>query len=416
MMRKYFLITIALLIVAAASFFLLKLLKKPAEWRPENALKPVSAPDITDRSDADSLMSAVDNSLRYYERLFSNKTGAELEAAQQKTVSFGPDNLSLSRIVESLRDFKTRLTEFGLSDRFFQYVQQNYRFYRSGSDSVLFTGYYEADLKGSLTPTPTYRFPLYRKPADLYRVDLSKFYFYESNKWKNLPRILRGRIEGDGRIAPYFSRREIDYRNKLAGRGLEIAWVNNPIDAFFLHIQGSGIIQLENGEILRVNYAESNGHPYRAIGRWLIKRDLVSRENMSMQSIRQYLEAHPEQMEEIFCYNPSYIFFREVQEGPIGFLGVPVTPYRSIALDRRLFPRGALCYIETDKPVFDTDGKLQKWESFKGFVLNQDTGGAIRTPGRVDLFTGHGKESRLTAGLMKQPGTFFFLVKKVRND
>ena len=191
-----------------------------------------------------------------------------------------------------------------------------------------------------------------------------------------------------------------------------LAFADNPIDVFFLHIQGSGIVTLDNGETLRVNYDESNGQPYYAIGKWLVQQEILTLENVSMQSIREYLEKHPDELEEIFITNPSYVFFRVVDEGPMGSIGVPVTAFRSIATDAYLFPRGALCYVETQIPVFDDRDKITGWQAYSGFVLNQDTGGAIRGPGRVDLFTGYGKKSKLIAGHMKQFGTFYFLVKK----
>jgi len=144
----------------------------------------------------------------------------------------------------------------------------------------------------------------------------------------------------------------------------------------------------------------------------MLQRGVLAEDNVSMQSIRDYLKKHPEEMKSIFTYNPSYVFFRVVDQGPLGFIQVPLTPYRSIALDHRLFPRGALCYIETELPAFDKDGKLKQWNKHRGFVLNQDTGGAIRGPGRIDLFTGIGVESELVAGHLKREGTFYFLMKK----
>jgi membrane-bound lytic murein transglycosylase A len=304
------------------------------------------------------------------------------------------------------------LLRYGLTREFFQYVSQNYRFYQSAArEEVLFTGYFEADLRGSLSPSPVYRCPLYRKPEDLYRVDLSSFSFFQ--KYKGLPRTLRGRLSADDRtIVPYYTREEIDYRQKLASKGLEIVWIDDPIDVFFLHIQGSGIVTLDNGETLRVNYDESNGHPYFAIGRWLVQQGILTLENVSMQSIRQYLQQHPDKLEEIFITNPSYVFFRVVDEGPMGAIGVPVTAFRSIATDRYLFPKGALCYVETQLPVFADRDKITGWRAYSGFVLNQDTGGAICGPGRVDLFMGYGKKSKLMAGHMKKSGTFYFLIKK----
>jgi membrane-bound lytic murein transglycosylase A len=317
-------------------------------------------------------------------------------------------------VKDSIVDFRDKLEKQGLSPDFFKYIKRNYIFYKSASRDVLFTGYYEARLQGSFKPSGTYRYPLYKKPPDLYQIDLSQFPFYREVKTQtgNLPKILRARIAENNTIVPYYSRSEIETEQELAGKKLEIAWCNDPVAVFFLQIQGSGVIQIDTGEILRVNYADSNGHPYRAIGRLLIERGILTPDNVSMQNIREYLENHPAEMEEIFNYNPSYVFFRVVEDGPLGFIDVPLTPYRSIALDRELFPKGALCYIETELPLFDNKSKLRGWKKFRGFVLNQDTGGAIRSPARIDLFTGMGEESELTAGHLRRGGTFYFLIKK----
>lgn len=398
--RKFLYICITfILVICLAVFLILQLKEKPVEWTPENSLRRVNPPGITDSRDVKSLVGAIDYSLTYLKK-----------NDPQTPVIFGPNRYTFLQVIESLEDFKGKLLEYGLTDTFFQYVSQNYNFYKSSAKEVLVTGYYEARLKGSLKKSGTYCYPLYKRPGDLVSIDLSQFSFYQ--KHRGLPKILRGRLSEKRHIVPYYSREEIDSQQKLSGKGLEIVWIDNPIDLFFLQIQGSGIVQLENGEKIHVNYEESNGHPYRAIGRLLIDRGILTRENISMQSIRHYLENFPGEMEEIFNYNPSYVFFRVVEKGPIGFLGFPVTPYRSIATDRRLFPRGALCYIETELPIFDKNYNLKEWKRYKGFVLNQDTGGAIRTPGRVDLFTGHGKESEWVAGHMKQEGTFYFLIKK----
>jgi membrane-bound lytic murein transglycosylase A len=388
--------------VATAIYFLLRK-PKPVEWTPLNALEPSSVPALSDPRNPESLIRAIDQSLRYFEK-------ADLDAQ----VCFGGLWFTAGQVRESLLDFKAALERYGLSEAFFSYVKENFLFFRTGAGEALFTGYYEADLNGSLTPSDSYRCPLYRKPEDLYHIDLSQFYFYKNIK--GLPSILRGRVspKDNKTIIPYYDRSEIDDLGRLTGKKLEIVWIDDPVDVFFLQIQGSGIVRLDSGETLRVNYAGTNGHPYRAIGRLMIERGMITREDMSMSAIRGYLTSHPEEMKEIFNYNPSYVFFRVVEEGPIGYIGVPLTPYRSIATDRRLFPKGALCYVETKIPVLDEQKKLKEWKPFRGFVLNQDTGGAIRTPGRVDLFTGYGETNRLTAGYMKQEGTFFFLVKKQR--
>ncbi|MGD2088115.1 MAG: murein transglycosylase A [Candidatus Aminicenantes bacterium] len=410
--KKYFLLVLLVAVtVVGVVYFLLFSPKKPVEWTREKVLHLVPAPEISDAADVESLVRAIDYSLTYFDRI-EKETGTE--CPQSTMVSFGKEQVPAVHIKESLLDFKAQLKRYGLTREFFQYVSQNYRFYQSAAqEEVLFTGYFEADLKGSLAPSEVYRYPLYRRPGDLYRVDLSSFSLQGIIKYKGLPRTLRGRLSADNRtIVPYYTREEIDCRQKLAGNDLEIVWIDDPIDVFFLHIQGSGMVTLDNGETLRVNYDESNGHPYYAIGRYLVQQEILTLENVSMQSIREYLEKHPEKMEEIFITNPSYVFFRVVDDGPMGAIGVPVTAFRSIATDGYLFPKGALCYVETQLPVFDNRDRITGWQAYSGFVLNQDTGGAICGPGRVDLFTGYGKKSKLIAGHLKQYGTFYFLIKK----
>jgi membrane-bound lytic murein transglycosylase A len=220
-----------------------------------------------------------------------------------------------------------------------------------------------------------------------------------------------GRAKGE-QFLPHYSRREIDEAGSLSGLGLEIAWVEDPVDLFFLHIQGSGVIQLPDGNKLHVGYAGQNGRPYRSIGRMLIESGKVSREEMSMQRLRQYLNDHPQERNEIFAYNESYIFFRVNPEGPLGSLDVPVTAGRSIATDGRLFPKGALALMQTEVPIIDGTGELTGWKPVARFVLNQDTGGAIRGPQRADYYFGTGDRAGGLAGYMNRPGRLFFLVFK----
>ena len=398
--KKYPMIIIAILAVGVALlvFFYLQM-SKVIEWTPVNAMKLSSAPQLADDNDTASLIRGLDFSLSYLEN-----------QDEEEVLRFGPHVVPIFRVRETLSDFKAKLQQHGLTPPFYKYLRQNYQFYKSAAKQMQFTGYYEAMLKGSLQQSQQYPYPLYSKPEDLYRIDLSKFYFFE--KHYGLPRYIRGRAAEGNTIIPYYSREQIDVSKKLAGKNLELVYINNPIAVFFLQIQGSGIIQLDSGEILRVNYADSNGHPYRAIGRLLLEQNVLTREDISMQSIRKYLEENPQQMQEVFNYNPSYVFFRTVEEGPMGSIQVPLTPYRSIATDKRLFPRGVLCFIQTEVPLFDEQGKIVKWQPKTTFVFNQDTGGAIKGPGKVDLFTGHGPASELVAGHMKQEGKLYFLIKK----
>jgi membrane-bound lytic murein transglycosylase A len=220
-----------------------------------------------------------------------------------------------------------------------------------------------------------------------------------------------GRIEGDS-LVPYYSRREIDDLGSLRGRGYEIAWVKDPIDLFFLHIQGSGVLRLPDGSQIKVGYAGANGRAYRSIGRLLIDDGKIPREEMSMQRLRRYLTDHPDERSEIMAYNESYVFFRFLRDGPVGSLEVPITPGRSIATDSRLFPKGALAFIYTQRPVLDPTGQLIGWTPFLRFVLNQDTGGAIRGPQRVDLYFGTGDPAAASAGYMNSPGKLYFVLLK----
>ena len=375
--------------------------ESPTLWNKSNSLKSVTSPPICDRGEAAPLLRAIDYSLKY---LSTGKT--------EETIQMGERHIPLAYLAATLEDFKDRLQRDGLGPKLFQYLRDHYEFYSPPVESALITGYYEAQLNGSKKPSPKYAHPIYRTPRDMIKIDLSKFYFFPAHE--GLPPLLRGRLSNDGRIRPYYTREEIDALGCLRGRGLELLWIDNPVDLFFLHVQGSGVVVFEDGGRQRIGYDGSNGHPYRAIGRVLIERGVLTYQNMSMQSIRKYLRRHPEEMQGLFNENPSYIFFRFQPTGPLGSTDVPVTPFRSVATDPRLFPPGALCYLRTELPLPDSDGGDGEpySEEFCGFVLNQDSGGAIRGPARLDLFTGVGPRSEWIAGHMKQRGTFYFLIKK----
>jgi membrane-bound lytic murein transglycosylase A len=214
------------------------------------------------------------------------------------------------------------------------------------------------------------------------------------------------------RVVPYYDRKEIENEGLLEGKVQEIAWLKDRIDLFFLQIQGSGKIYFDNGKTIDVHYHATNGQPYRSIGKLLVDQGKIPLEEISMQKIRDYLRRHPEEIETILNYNPSYVFFKIEPNGPIGCLEAKLTPGRSIALDSRLFPPAGLAFIETKKPLINADETIQKWMSFSRFVLNQDTGGAIRGPARADLFWGNGPYAEIAAGHMQEFGTLYFLILK----
>ena len=276
---------------------------------------------------------------------------------------------------------------------------------RAGNKKVLFSGYYEPIYEGSLTPDPVYKYPLYQKPEDLIQIDLSQF------KEKFAGESIIARIDGK-EVLPYFSRKQIEGDDALAGRGLEIAWLKNPLDVAFLHIQGSGRLRLPDGSTVSVGYQAANGRPYRSIGRYLMDRGLLNQEDVSMQSIRAYLAEHPEILEEVLNHNPSYVFFRPIENGPFGNINVPLTAGRSLALDSRLFPKGALCFVSSEKPVVNERSEIMEWTKLSRFFLNQDTGGAIKGSGRADIFWGSGVYAELAAGHMRQEGDLFVLIMK----
>ena len=264
-----------------------------------------------------------------------------------------------------------------------------------GSATGLVTGYYEPVLDGSRGRTDRFRYPIYGVPDDLVDVELASLY----PELKGLR--LRGRLDGR-RLVPYYSRAEIDAH----GDGFEapvIAWVADPVELFFLQIQGSGQIRLGGDDRIRVSYADQNGHPYSSLGRYLVAQGELPLEQASMDGIKQWAQAHPEQLRHALEQNPSYVFFRELPAsgGPIGALGAPLSAGYSIAVDRRFYPLGAPVYLATTLPPSD--------QPLERLVMAQDTGGAIRGAVRADLFCGSGTEAGSLAGGMRQQGRMWVL-------
>jgi membrane-bound lytic murein transglycosylase A len=266
-----------------------------------------------------------------------------------------------------------------------------------GEARGLITGYYEPLVTGSRTRTGDAQVPLYRKPRDLLRIELGEL-------WPGAPASgLRGRLAGD-RVVPYPARAEIDAQ-PLPG-GQELVWIDDPVAAFFLQIQGSGRVRLPDGTMLRIGFADHNGHPYRAIGATLVERGALTREQADAEGIRTWLRANPAAAGEVMRSNPRVVFFRELPNdpgdpGPPGSLGVPLTAGRSLAIDPRSVPPGALMYVDTVHPL--SAAPLRRT------VLAQDTGAAITGAVRADLFWGFGEEAGRAAGAMRAPGRLWVL-------
>ena len=266
--------------------------------------------------------------------------------------------------------------------------------------SGMVTGYYEPLLHGSRTASQRFRYPIYAVPSDLLVIDLSSVY----PEFKN--RRLRGRIEGN-RVVPYLARGDIDRDASPPLKGNELVWVDDAVDLFFLHIQGSGQVELENGERVRVGYADQNGHPFRSLGGLLIRRGEIPPERASMQGIKDWARRNPKRVQEFMNANPSYVFFRELSRdlpGPLGALGVPLTAERSIAVDPRVVPLGAPVYLATTWP--NTSDPLNR------LMMAQDTGGAISGGVRADFFWGFGDAAGSLAGKMRQSGRMWVLLPR----
>lgn len=262
----------------------------------------------------------------------------------------------------------------------------------------LFTGYYEPLLIGSLARGGRYQTPLLAPPPDLVAVELGQF----REAWRG--ERIAGRVV-DGTLRPYDTRAQID-AGSLDARTRALAWVDDPIDAFFLHIQGSGRVRLADGGELRLGFAGQNGHAYVPIGRVLVERGALARDQVSMQSIRAWLAENPDRMREILHANPSYIFFREVQgDGPLGSEGVALTPGRSLAVDRTHVALGVPVWLDAEDPL-DAQMRVRR------LLVAQDTGGAIRGVVRGDVFWGAGQEAAERAGRMRSRGRVWILLPR----
>lgn len=279
----------------------------------------------------------------------------------------------------------------------------------NGNAQGLFTGYYEPELRGSRARGGAYTVPLYGRPGDLVTVDLGLF--REELKGQRIA----GRVRS-GTLRPYATRAEIeagalDGLAREDGGPLELVWVDDSVDAFFLHIQGSGRIVLEDGSIIRVGFAAQNGHPYVAIGRELVARGVMTREQVSMQSIRAWLGANPGDARELMNRNPSFVFFRPLtppvssMDGPLGSEGVPLTPGRSLAVDRNFLAMGVPVWLDAADP-------LDSRQRVRRLMVAQDTGGAIRGPVRGDVFWGFGADAAERAGRMRSAGRYWILLPR----
>jgi peptidoglycan lytic transglycosylase A len=356
-------------------------------------------PVFKDAMDFKGLTTSIDKSLVYFNKV-----------PLKRKYYYGRQIYTAGHMILSLETMKVFLEKKPSVKALNAFIKSRFIVYEAAGNEegkVLFTGYFEPVFEGRMEKSDEFVFPVYSRPQDLLEINLSAF----SDKYKGHKRLV-ARVDDSKRVVPYYSRKQINALEDFHKRSRPVVWLKSRVDRFFLEVQGSGRIDLGQGEMVRVHYAASNGNPYRSIGRYLIRKNEILKENMSMQAIRTWLEQHPQRLDEVLHHNESFVFFQKEDGGPYGSLGVEVTALRSIATDKKMFPKGGLCFIQAQLPDKTGNPYLKKWKNASFFVLNQDTGGAIKGPARADLFCGNGNYAEFTAGHMNKYGRLFFLVLK----
>jgi membrane-bound lytic murein transglycosylase A len=352
-------------------------------------------PIFTDDHNRPSLISATQQQLVYLE---------SLEPTDLQTI--GKATYPNSWLRESLKLFLDILQTTESGDLLNSRIRDNFSVYQAGgreeeaAGEMLVTGYYEPLFAGSMQRRSPFLYPLYKVPDTLVIREDPK------TGEKNVGRKLK-----ESEFVPFWTRREIEQQNLLDGD--ELIYLKDPMDAFLLHVQGSGRISLPDGSVKAIRFAGSNGHEYNSIGKLLVDEGKLALKEVTVPAIRRYLSQHPDELERILFHNPRFIFFTWGDlKGPRGSLGKVLTPGRSIAIDPQSLPVQAPAYLLTRRPLMDAEGNIGEWVPFRRFVLPQDSGAAIKGPGRVDIFWGNTIYAEAAAGNMKEPGRLFFLVKK----
>lgn len=364
----------------------------------EDLMRPASnAPSLTDSLTKESFFLALRKHIDVMKK--SNQV--------KDPMVFGKKKIPKADYISSLEKI------FEHESDYVDYINVNFESFevygRDDWADVMVTGYYEPKVPGARQKTKDFFQPAYATPEDMLTIDLKKF----AGKFPSGQKLgtLQARVENK-KIVPYYDRQEIDEKNKLSNRNLELAWLD-PIDAFFIQIQGTGVVEFEDGETLRIGYNGQNGHSYFPIGKFLT--DHIPLEEMSMQRIRSHLKTLPfNEQQAILNKNPSYVFFKKLDGKAITYAGMEVEDGRTIATDLHLFPKGAMAFLDIEEPVFESEAAMvaQNWDRRPRLVFDQDTGGAIKGSGRVDLFYGEGDSAAQKAGVMKQKGKLFYLVPR----
>jgi len=357
----------------------------PGELALRKITDPAQIPDMTIACmELDRLREAIDNSLSYLSK-----------PSSQQFFPYG--QITHADAVASLEAMGDLIDQGYIGRRLQQRILELFDVYMSvGCDdagTVLFTGYYTPIFDGSMERTERFRYPLYRKPDDLVKTDTGE---------------ILGQRQPDGTYLPYPTRSELE--NSTVLKGLGLVWLADPFEVYIAHVQGSAKIRLPDGQLITVAYAANNGHEYRSIAPKLVEDGKMTAEQLSLKAMIDYFKAHPEEVARYTQLNPRFVFFRIDEGDPRGSLNEPVIPYRSIATDKEVYPRACLAFLEAPLPRHIAGQVLTR--PFTGFVLDQDTGGAIRAPGRCDVYMGVGDEAGEMAGKVYTEGRLYYLFLK----
>lgn len=361
---------------------------------PYRPMHDVRCPDhLVDDADRPSLIAA----LRSQENFLKQQK-------QDALVKFGDHHYTKGWLLESVQYFLGFLQNNPREEELTQFLRENYLFFQAGGRKskwfrkMLVTGYYEPLFQGSLSKSGLYGTPLYSPPPSLV-----------ARATEGLKKEI-GRYDDNGVFTTFWTRQQIEEEKPLGGH--ELVYLKDPFDAYLLHVQGSGKIELDDGTVRSVRFSGSNGLRYNSIGKYLVDNNIMKLEDVNIPAIRTYLARNPDQLKPLLYQNPRYIFFTwGDNRGPRGSSGEVLTPGRSIAIDPKALPTGTIAYLQTEKPVLKARA-ITGWEPMKRFVVPQDSGSAIEGTGRVDVFWGNGAYAEVAAQHMKQDGKLFFLVKK----
>jgi len=356
---------------------------------------------FTDDMDPKSLQLAIDNQLEVMYR-----------QDPASPIRLGDFTLTRSRLIDTLEAFQKLLQKNISQEDFDKKVYEEFLLYRVGKGKdkkVLFTGYYRPVIPASPVPSPRYRFPIYKMPGKGFHIGETQLGIRLVGSKVGIKQNLQNKSGENWRS---LTREQIDRKGALSNRGLEVAWLENELERYFLHIQGSGILEFPDGTRQGVRYQGANKYSYNGIGKLMIRDGVIKTSNGSMQGIKKYFTNNPQNISKYLNQNKRYIFFSLSDAGAIGSGGGELVGGRSIATDKSIYPAGGLVFVKIRKPVLDGNNKIKSWKQISRFVIDQDTGSAIRGKARADLYFGTGQKAGAMAGHYHEKGEVYYLIKK----